>query len=80
MCTDHATLSTARQMHAILGIDPSARLLLEHVRKYPGQRGEHIAAALGTDTRAMRPAMHRLIADKKIKTKGERRGMTYAAV
>jgi hypothetical protein len=54
--------------------------LLEHVRKNPGQRGEHIAEALGTDTKTMRPTMHKLIAEKKIKTRGERRGMTYAAV
>jgi len=54
--------------------------LLDHVRKNPGQRGEHIAVALGTDTKTMRLTMHKLIAEKKIKTSGERRGMTYAAV
>lgn len=67
--------------HARRSVDAvSADVLLEHVRKNPGQRGEQIAAALETDTKTMRPAMHRLIAEKKIKTKGERRGMTYAAV
>lgn len=52
-------------------------VLLEHVRKNPGQRGEEIAAALGTDTRTMRPAMHKLIGAAKVRTKGQRRGMTY---
>jgi hypothetical protein len=56
-----------------------AEVLLAHIRQNSGQRGEQIAAALGTDTASMRPAMHALIAEKKIKTKGERRGMTYHA-
>ncbi len=51
--------------------------LLEHVHKHPGQRGEQIAAALGTDTKSMRPVMRRLIDDRKVKTRGERRGMVY---
>lgn len=51
--------------------------LLEHVQKHPGQRGEQIAAALGTDTKSMRPVMRRLIDDRKVKTRGERRGMVY---
>jgi hypothetical protein len=79
-----ATPRTDKSMitpHARRSVDAvSTDVLLEHVRQNPGQRGEQIAAALETDTKTMRPAMHRLIADKKIKTKGERRGMTYAAV
>jgi hypothetical protein len=58
----------------------SSDVLLEHIRKNSGQRGEQIAAALGTDTKVMRPVMHKLIAEQKIKTKGERRGMSYYAV
>src|ERR1043165_7938827 len=57
----------------------SAEALLEHLRAHPGQRGEQIAADLGTDTKAMRPVMQRLIAEKKVKTQGQRRGMSYAA-
>ena len=30
-----------------------------------------------SDTKAMRPVMHRLIDERKVKTKGQRRGMTY---
>ncbi len=54
--------------------------LLAHVRKNPGQRGEHIAAAFGTSTTAMRPVMRELIAAKRVRTEGERRGMSYHPV
>ncbi|MBL8859250.1 MAG: hypothetical protein JNL28_12135 [Planctomycetes bacterium] len=54
--------------------------LLAHVQSNPGQRGEQIAAALKTDVGTMRLPMQKLIAAKKIKTKGNRRGMTYTAV
>jgi hypothetical protein len=56
-----------------------AEALLAHIQQHSGQRGEQIAAALGTDTKTMRPAMHKLIEERKVKTKGERRGMTYHA-
>lgn len=53
--------------------------LLSYVKAHPGQRGEQIAAALKTDVGTMRLPMQKLIASKKIKTKGNRRGMTYTA-
>ena len=54
--------------------------LLAHVQAHPGQRGEEIAAAMSTDARTMRPVMHRLIDSRKVKTRGQRRGMTYHPV
>lgn len=51
--------------------------LLAHVKANPGQRGELIAAALGTDVGTMRKPMKLLIAKKLVKTQGQRRGMTY---
>lgn len=54
--------------------------LLSYVRSNPGQRGEQISAALGTDTTTMRPVMKRLIAEGKVETEGQKRGMTYSAV
>lgn len=51
--------------------------LLAYVKANPGQRGEEIAAALGTDTYSMRPSMKRLIEDGAVKTEGRNRGMRY---
>lgn len=53
-------------------------VLLDHLRKNPGRRGEEISGALGIDTKAMRPVMKRLIEDGLVKTQGERRGMQYS--
>lgn len=53
--------------------------LLDYVRKNPGQRGEQIAKALRTDVGTMRLPMKALIGARKVKTKGQRRGMTYFA-
>jgi hypothetical protein len=51
--------------------------LVSHVQANPGQRGEQIAQALGTDVKTMRLPMLKLIASKAITTRGQRRGMTY---
>ncbi len=53
--------------------------LLAHVRSNPGQRGEQIAAALGTDSDTVRPVMKRLIQAGRVRTAGERRSMSYTA-
>lgn len=84
-----ATLSACLSLnHAASKYDPrsqprrtrkvlDADVLLEHIRKNPGQRGEEIAAAMGSETAAMRPLMRELIDDGKVRTKGKRRGMRY---
>ncbi|MBK7644139.1 MAG: hypothetical protein IPJ19_14015 [Planctomycetes bacterium] len=53
--------------------------LLAHVKANPGARGEQIAAALGTDVKTMRLPMQKLIAGKKVKVKGLKRGTMYFA-
>ncbi len=53
--------------------------LLAHVKAHPGQRGEQIAAALGTDVGTMRLPMRMLIAERKVRTEGQRRGVVYFA-
>jgi hypothetical protein len=62
------------------GHDAMAEQLLTYVMEHPGQRGEQIAAALRTDVGTMRPPMKKLIAENKVKTRGQRRGMTYFPV
>jgi len=53
--------------------------LLAYVKSNPGKRGEEIAKALKTDVGTMRLPMKALIKAKKVKTKGQKRGMTYTA-
>jgi len=83
-----ATLSACMQLKGVLvpqsgngrsSGSVSAEAILSYVQKNPGQRGEHIAAALGTDTRALRGPMKQLIEERKVRTKGLRRGMQYWA-
>jgi hypothetical protein len=51
--------------------------LLAHVKANPGQRGDQIASALGSDVGTIRGPMKKLIAAKQVRTEGQRRGMTY---
>ncbi len=60
-------------------VDGLADSLLNYVINNPGQRGEVIAAEMAVDTNAMRPVMKKLIAAGKVRTEGQRRGMTYSA-
>jgi hypothetical protein len=62
--------------HASIPVDRDT--LLKYVKGNPGSRGEQIASALGTHVNIMRPVMKALIADRKVRTAGERRGMTYS--
>lgn len=60
-------------------VDAFAAKILEFVKKNPGLRGEQLSAAMKTDTKNLRLPMLKLIGDKKVKTKGQRRGMMYYA-
>lgn len=53
--------------------------LLAHVTANPGQRGDQIAQAVGSDVGTIRPVMRKLIEAKSVRTEVQRRGMTYHA-
>jgi hypothetical protein len=58
---------------------PDAERVLAYLTKHPGSRGEDIAAELGTDTGTLRPVLHRLRDDGKVKVAGKARATTYTA-
>ena len=58
-------------------IEEMQNALLEHVKANPGQRGDQIASALGSDVGTIRGPMKKLIAKGHVTTEGQRRGMTY---
>jgi len=51
--------------------------ILEHVRKHPGDRMEQISKAFGANTKDLRLPITKLIEEKKLKVKGQRRGTKY---
>lgn len=52
-------------------------VVLDYLRKNSGSRTEHMAAALGTDSAGLRPALNTLKAAGKIETKGQARATRY---
>jgi hypothetical protein len=59
------------------GAPIASEQLLDYLAAHPGQRGEQIAKALGTESATMRPLMKRLIGEGKVKTQGRARAMAY---
>lgn len=76
-CLQLEGVATSPNGRARSSVDPDA--IYAYVQKNPGQRGEQIAAALGTDTKSLRGSMKRLIEGQKVRTRGERRGTQYWA-
>jgi hypothetical protein len=54
-----------------------ATKLLESIKSTPGQRMEQIAQAMNVSTQELVLPAKKLLGDKKIKTKGERRATKY---
>lgn len=74
-----SSAGTGRSRRSAADVEDLSKTLLDYVRSHPGLRGEQLAEALATDTGTIRPAMKRLIEAGKIRTSGQRRGMTYTA-
>ena len=49
---------------------PDANLVLDYIRKHPGSRSGEICGELGVDALRLRPVLHRLRDEGKIKVKG----------
>lgn len=64
---------TPEELEALVGS------LVDYVRKNPGQRIEQIGAALGIGTKELALPAKKLIADKQLRTKGQKRATTYFA-
>ncbi len=73
-------LETARHASSVAPRSFDEATLLANVKANPGQRGEQIAEAMGTDSKTIRRPMQKLIDDGAVRTKGERRGMRYYPV
>jgi hypothetical protein len=55
----------------------TADRLVRHIKSNPGQRAEQIAEGVGTSTKALALPLRKLVAEKRLKTKGVARGTTY---
>src|SRR5687768_2960085 len=60
-------------------IGETTKAVLGYVRKHPGQGVEAIAKGLGTDTKELTLPIRKLVAEKQIKTKGQKRATKYFA-
>lgn len=58
-------------------VDQAATRVLAQIRSKPGQRLEEIGAALRTPTKILKLPVSKLLAAKKLKTKGRKRGTKY---
>ena len=65
---------TSRQIQAAAG------LILEHVKKNPGERMEQIGRALKYRTSQMTLPMHQLVEQGTVRTRGEKRSRQYFPV
>lgn len=60
-------------------LEQLTRSLLAHIKKTPGLRIEQIGAALGATTKDLALPAKKLIGEKAVKTKGQKRATTYFA-
>lgn len=58
-------------------VDEAATRVLAQVRSNPGQRLEEIGVAMKTPTKILKLPISKLLAAKKLKTKGQKRGTKY---
>ena len=57
---------------------PDPERVLDFIRKNPGTRAGEICDELGTDTMSLRPVLHELRDEGKLKVEGKARGTRYS--
>ncbi len=57
---------------------PDADQVLDYIRKHPRSRSEEICRELGTDAARLRPVLHRLRDEGKVKVEGKARATKYS--
>ena len=60
-------------------IAETTKAVVSYVRKHPGQGVEAIAKGLGTVTKELTLPIRKLVAEKQLKTKGQKRATKYFA-
>src|SRR5688572_29705452 len=69
--------SKARGASVNGGVKPDAERVARYISEHPGSRAEDIAAALGTGTMQLRPALMKLKAQGAVEPKGKARATRY---
>jgi len=84
-----ATLSATLSLHgvnvesgggtrrAVRAEAPNPAEVLAYLKKHPGSRSEQMAADLSTETSALRPVLHELRDEGKVKVEGKARATRY---
>ncbi len=63
-----------------VGAPPDADRVLAYIRKHPGSRSEEICGELGTSAATLRPVLHRLRDERRVKVEGRARATRYTAL
>jgi hypothetical protein len=58
-------------------LEQTASALFAHIEAHPGQRMEEIARALGSTTRDLALPVKKLLAERRIRTEGQKRATKY---
>ena len=58
-------------------IAETTKAVMGYVRKHPGQGVEAIAKGLGTDTKELTLPIRKLVGERQLKTKGQKRATKY---
>jgi len=61
------------------GSAPDAEKVLAYIKKHPGSRSEELCEEFGTDALSLRPVLHELRDDGKLKVEGKARATRYSA-